>query len=89
MNTEEKAKSIEQLDTVRETLDDIVVNQDNPEAWPLFTGLPHSALEKLLEWGVVKDIDIDDLLLVVAGIAYAHGKKEATLNVKAASDSRQ
>ena len=90
MNREELDTTIASLEEARTLLEDVVVNNNNPEAWPLFTGLPHSALEKMLEWAVVEDVGIDDLILTVASIAFAHGKKvglsEATPKTSAASE---
>jgi hypothetical protein len=88
VNDLEREQSIAKLNEVRNTLGDMIVNNNDPQAWPTFTGLPLSAMQKLFEWAVVKDVDSANLLLTVAAIAYAHGKKvaaEATPETKAAA----
>ena len=92
MNQEDIAKSAMELTETKKVLQEMV-DQGNPEAWPAFTGLPNSTLHKILEWSVIKDISPEDVLLTVAGIAFAYGKRiaiqEATENASAASNSAQ
>ena len=90
MNNKELDETLDALAQARETIGELIVNSNNPEAWPTFTGTPSSTIPKLLEWAVVKDVEPTDLLLVIAAIAYAHGKKvsaaEATNAKVAASE---
>ena len=90
MNKEELDKTVSALTESTNELHDLMEETNNGEAWPTLTGLPSTAVDKLLEWAVVKDVGIEDLLLTVAGIAFAHGRKigrEATNSKAATSES--
>lgn len=56
-------------------------------AWLTFTGLPEVTLPILFEWAFVKKVTPEELLMVVAAIAFQHGRERATESEKAASDS--
>jgi len=82
LDREEAIKVLtEHIKTISELFGDKV-------AWPTLTGMPSSGLLKMIEWGLVKGIPIDVLLLVAAAMGFAQGKKvKATSNTKAASDT--